>query len=31
MSKDWVYGALTLLLAVGLVAALMFLQGQFSV
>jgi hypothetical protein len=31
MSKDWVYGALTLLLAVGLVAALTFLQGAFSV
>jgi len=31
MSKDWVYGALTLLLAAGLVAALMFFQGKFSV
>ena len=31
MSEDWVYGALTLLLAVGLVAALTFLQGAFSV
>jgi hypothetical protein len=31
MSKDFVYGALTLLLAVGLVAALVFFQGQFSV
>jgi hypothetical protein len=31
MPKDFVYGALTLLLAVGLVPALMFFQGQFSV
>ncbi len=31
MSKDFVYGALTLLLAVGLVTALMFFQGKFSV
>ena len=31
MSKDWIYGALTLLLAVGLVAALTFLHGAFSV
>ena len=31
MSKDFVYGALTLLLAVGLIAALMFFQGEFSV
>jgi len=31
MSRDFVYGALTLLLAVGLVAALTFLQGAFSV
>ena len=31
MPKDWVYGSLTLLLAVGLVAALTFLQGAFSV
>ncbi len=30
-SKDFVYGAMTLLLAAGLVAALMFLQGAFSV
>ena len=30
MSKDGVCGALTLLLAVGLVAALTFLQGAFS-
>ncbi len=31
MSKDWVYGALTLLLAAGLVVVLTFLQGAFSV
>ena len=31
MSRDFVYGALTLLLAGGLVAALTFLQGAFSV
>jgi hypothetical protein len=31
MSKDFVCGALTLLLAVGLIAALMFFQGEFSV
>ncbi len=30
MSKDGVCGALTLLLADGLVAALTFLQGAFS-
>ncbi len=31
MSRDFVYGALTLLLAVGLFAALTFFQGAFSV
>jgi len=31
VSKDFVYGAMTLLLAAGLVAALSFLQGAFSV
>jgi hypothetical protein len=31
MSKDFVYGALTLLLAVGVVIALVFFQGKFSV
>ncbi len=31
MSKDFVYGASTLLLAVGLIAALTFLQGAFRV
>ena len=31
MSRDFVYGAMTLLLAAGLVAALTFLQGAFSV
>jgi hypothetical protein len=31
MSRDFVYGAMTLLLAGGLVAALTFLQGVFSV
>jgi hypothetical protein len=31
MSRDFVYGALTLLLAAWLIAALIFVQGQFSV
>ena len=31
MSRDFVYGASTLLLAVGLVAALTFLQEAFRV
>jgi hypothetical protein len=31
MSKDFVCGALTLLLAVWLIATLMFLQGEFAV
>jgi len=31
VSRDFVYGAMTLLLAAGLVAALTFLQGAFSV
>ena len=31
MSRDFVYGAMTLLLAAGLVAALTFLQGAFGV
>ena len=31
MSKDFVYGASTVLLAVGLIAALTFLQGSFRI
>ncbi len=30
VSRDFVYGAMTLMLAAGLVAALTFLQGAFS-
>jgi hypothetical protein len=30
MSRDFVYGTMTLLLAAGLVAVLTFLQGAFS-
>ena len=30
MSRDFVYGAMTLLLAAGLVVVLTFLQGAFS-
>jgi hypothetical protein len=31
VSRDFVYGVMTLLLAAGLVAALVFLRGAFSV